>query len=239
MPKFFVNKEQISGDVITITGEDTLHISKVLRMSEGDSLTICDGEGNDYYAVIISITKNEITARVVTKKRCEAEPIVQVTLFQALPKQGKMEYIIQKNTELGVTKIVPVYSKRCVVKPSDKLSRWQKVAVEAAKQCGRGVIPEITEVVTFDEALNQLSLCEGAIMLYECERETRLKDVIGGNKFTNIGILIGPEGGFDETEVHKAKNSNIQTITLGKRILRTETAGAAVLPIIMYEQDDI
>lgn len=239
MPKFFVNKGQISGDVITIIGEDTLHISKVLRMCEGDSLTVCDGEGDDYSTIISSITKTDVTAKIISKKRCEAEPNVNVTLFQALPKQGKMEYIIQKNTELGIAKIVPVYSKRCVVKPSDKLSRWQKVAVEAAKQCGRGVIPQITEVVTFDEALKQLAKCENAIMLYECEIETRLKDVIGGRKFTNIGIFIGPEGGFDETEVQKAKGFNIQIITLGKRILRTETAGAAVLPIIMYEQGDI
>ncbi len=239
MPKFFVDKGQISDDVIKIIGEDVLHISKVLRMCEGDSLTVCDGEGEDYSTIISSITKTEVTAKIISKKRCEAEPNISVTLFQALPKQGKMEYIIQKNTELGVSKIVPVYSKRCVVKPSDKSFRWQKVAIEAAKQCGRGVIPQITEVVTFDEALNQLSQCENAIMLYECETETRLKDVISGRQFTNIGILIGPEGGFDEKEAQKAKSSNIQTITLGKRILRTETAGAAVLPIIMYEQGDI
>ena len=239
MPKFFVNKGQISDDVIKIIGEDVLHISKVLRMCEGDSLTVCDGEGDDYSTIISSITKTEVTAKVISKKRCEAEPNVKVTLFQALPKQGKMEYIIQKNTELGISKIVPVYSKRCVVKPSDKSLRWQKVAIEAAKQCGRGVIPQITEVVTFDEALKQLSQCESSIMLYECETETRLKDVISGRKFSDIGILIGPEGGFEETEVQKAKSFNIQTITLGKRILRTETAGAAVLPIIMYEQGDL
>jgi len=239
MPKFFVDKGQISDDVIKIIGEDVLHISKVLRMCEGNCLTVCDGEGDDYSTIISSITKTEVTAKIISKKRCEAEPNVKVTLFQALPKQGKMEYIIQKNTELGIAKIVPVYSKRCVVKPSDKSLRWQKVAIEAAKQCGRGVIPQITEVVTFDEALKQLSQCESSIMLYECETETCLKDVISGRKFSNIGILIGPEGGFDETEVQKAKSFNIQTITLGKRILRTETAGAAVLPIIMYEQGDL
>ncbi len=239
MPKFFTKSEYINDNELTIVGEDVSHISKVLRMSAGDSIVVCDGNGNDYNAVITSISKTEVVADIKEKYVCDAEPVVDVTLYQALPKQGKMEYIIQKTTELGINKIVPVYTKRCVVKPSDKTERWSKVAESAAKQCGRGIVPEVTATVSFDEALKQMEGFDLALMPYECEEENKLKTVLKSSQYKNVSIFIGPEGGFDTKEVERAIECGIKTVTLGKRILRTETAASAVLPIIMYENDEM
>lgn len=239
MPKFFTKPDYIDGSELKIVGEDVSHISKVLRMSAGDNIIVCDGEGNDYDAVIKSISKTEVVAEITGKYVCDAEPCVDVTLYQALPKQGKMEYIIQKNTELGVNRIVPVYTKRCVVKPSDKTERWSKVAESAAKQCGRGIIPQVMPVISFDEAVKQMKEYDLALMPYECEDECGLKKVLQSSKYKNVSVFIGPEGGFDLKEVEAAINSGVKTVTLGKRILRTETAASAVLPIIMYENDEM
>ena len=239
MPKFFTKPDYIDGSELKIVGEDVSHISKVLRMSAGDNIIVCDGEGNDYDAVIKSISKTEVVAEITGKYVCDAEPCVDVTLYQALPKQGKMEYIIQKNTELGINKIVPVYTKRCVVKPSDKTERWSKVAESAAKQCGRGIIPQVMPVITFEEAVKQMQEYDLALMPYECEEDNGLKKVLQSSEYKSVSIFIGPEGGFDLKEVEYAINSGVKTVTLGKRILRTETAASAVLPIIMYENGEM
>ncbi len=234
MPRFFVSPSQISADTVCITGEDVVHITRVLRMKAGDPLEICDGCGNDYDAVIQSVGKAQVVSKIIGKQRSEAESGTEVILFQALPKQGKMEYIIQKNTELGVAKIVPVYTKRCVTKPTDKSARWQKVSLEAAKQSGRGIVPQVLETVTFNEAVMRMKDLEAAIMLYECEDTTKLHDVLGGKRFGQIGLLIGSEGGFEPAEADFARQNGIPTVSLGKRILRTETAGAAVTAVVMY-----
>ena len=239
MPKFFTKTDYISDNELKIIGEDVSHISKVLRMSAGDDIIVCDGEGNDYDAVITSVSKTEVVAEIKGKYVCDAEPCVDVILYQALPKQGKMEYIIQKNTELGVKKIIPVYTKRCVVKPSDKSERWNKVAESAAKQCGRGVIPEVAPTISFDEAIKQMKEYDLALMPYECEEDVTLKSVLKSSEYKTVSIFIGPEGGFDLKEVEVAKNAGIRQVTLGKRILRTETAASAVLPIIMYENNEL
>ena len=239
MPKFFTKSDYIYDKELKIVGEDVSHISKVLRMSAGDNIIVCDGEGNDYDAVITLISKTEVVAEITGKYVCDAEPCVNVTLYQALPKQGKMEYIIQKNTELGVNKIVPVYTKRCVVKPSDKTERWSKVAESAAKQCGRGIIPQVMPVITFEEAIKQMQEYDLALMPYECEEDNGLKKVLQSSTYKNISVFIGPEGGFDLKEVETAINAGLKTVTLGKRILRTETAASAVLPIIMYENGEM
>ena len=239
MPKFFTKPDFIDDKELRITGDDVSHISKVLRMSAGDNIIVCDGEGNDYDAVITSISKTEVVAEITGKYICGAEPSVNVTLYQALPKQGKMEYIIQKNTELGIKKIVPVYTKRCVVKPSDKSERWSKVAESAAKQCGRGIIPDVLPTVSFAEAIEQMKQYDLALMPYECEEENGLKKVLQSSDYKTISIFIGPEGGFDLKEVEAAIDAGVKTVTLGKRILRTETAASAVLPIILYENDEM
>ena len=238
MPKFFVDKGQITDNLAYITGEDISHLTRVLRAEIGDEITLCDGDGTDFETVIEEISKDKVTLKILSSDTCEAEPKTEVVLFQALPKQGKMEYIIQKTTELGISKVVPVYTKRCVVKPTDKLSRWQKIADESVKQCKRGKIPQITPTVSFDEALKMLEQLETKIILYEGKSTNRLKDILHDKKINQIGILVGPEGGFSEEEVEMAQEKGILSVTLGERILRTETAAAAVLPVIMYSQDE-
>lgn len=238
MPKFFTTADYISDNHLKITGEDVGHISKVLRMSPGDAIIVCDGEGNDYDGEIAEITKTEVIVKIIRKYVCDAEPEVKVTLYQALPKQGKMEYIIQKTTELGVDRIIPVYTKRCVVKPSDKTERWGKVALSAAKQCGRGIVPQVLPTITFDDAISQFADYDCALMPYECEEDGRLKDILSCKGYKTIALFIGPEGGFDPMEVEAAVKSGAKTVTLGKRILRTETAASAVLPVIMYENNE-
>lgn len=239
MPKFFTSKKFVTDSSLKIEGEDVGHISRVLRMSAGDEISVCDGEGFDYDAKITEINKDFVSADILRKYESKSEPSLKVTLFQSLPKQGKMEYIIQKNVELGVFEIVPVYTERCVVKPTDKTERWNKVSLSAAKQSGRGIVPEIKDTVSFSEALSVMSGFDLAIMPYECETDVSLKDVLKNKGYKNVAVLIGPEGGFSEYEVQKAKEYGIKTVTLGKRILRTETAGQAVLPVVMYENDEM
>lgn len=246
MPKFFTSRENISDTQIIINSEDAKHIKKVLRLSEGDEITVCDGRGIDYSTIITEISANRILCKIKDSRVCDTEPSVKVTLYQGLPKASKMEYIIQKTTELGISRIVPVKLSRCVVKLENadaerkKTERWQKIAYEAAKQSGRGVIPDVSEPMTLDEAIEDMKSSELSFVPYECETETRLKNVIDGNRNAkNISFIIGPEGGFDITEIEKLQNSDINTITLGRRILRTETAGEAVLAMMMYGLDEI
>ena len=239
MPKFFTSKDNVCGKTLEIVGEDVGHISRVLRMSAGDEILVCDGEGYDYNAKITGITKTSVSADILEIFACDAEPSVKVTLFQSLPKQGKMEYIIQKNVELGVFEVVPVYTSRCVVKPTDKTERWNKVSLSAAKQSGRGIVPKIKDTVSFSEALTLMQEFDLAIMPYECETDVSLKDVLKNKGYKSVAVFIGPEGGFSEDEVRRAKECGVKTVTLGRRILRTETAGQAVLPVIMYENDEM
>ena len=236
MARFFVEKSIIADNSVTIKGEDAHHISRVLRMREGDKITICDCEGMDYYCIIETIAKSEVVVQVVSSEVNQTEPTVDIMLFQGIPKQGKMEVIIQKAVEMGVRSIIPVVTHRCVAK-GDKPERWKKVVLEAAKQCGRGRIPEVCEAVSFNEAVKRMAGMECKIMPYELETEGRLKDVLGSAR--EVGILIGPEGGFEEYEAEAARAAGIKTVTLGKRILRTETAASAVIPIILYTMGEM
>lgn len=246
MPKFFVPKENISEDKILICGEDVAHIKKVLRYCEGDKLCLCDGAGTDYVAQIVDLLDKEIICSITSKQKADTEAKISVTLYQGLPKASKMDYIIQKTTELGIVKIVPCIMSRCVVKIDNKKDaqkkqqRWQKIAEEAAKQSGRGIIPEVKEPITFSEAIEEMKKADICFAPYECEEEGRLKNVLTKKQnIKNISFIIGPEGGFDLSEIEKLKENKIDTVTLGKRILRTETAGEAVLSMIMYECGDI
>lgn len=244
MPKFFIKNKDIKDMAITIIGQDATHISKVLRHTAGDTLTLCDGEGTDFSAEITECTKESVTLKITDAIPCLAEPKVSVTLFQGIPKQGKMDYIIEKCTELGITRIVPVAMKRSVAKIDDKkseskkLERWRKIAAESVKQCGRGRIPEITEVMTVDEAINFSDTLDLTVAAYENEQEVSLKSVLEKSTPESIGVFIGPEGGLDDKEIEKFKAGNIPSVTLGKRILRTETAGHTVLTTIMYEYNE-
>ena len=246
MSKFFIPKENIKEDTITITGGDVVHISRVLRMGRGDMLTLCDGKGMDYEAEIENITADCIECGIVKKQKSNSEPDIKVTLVQGIPKASKMDYIIQKTTELGISRIIPCTLARCVVKLENrkaeekKTERWQKISEEAAKQSGRGIIPEVSMPMSLDRVIDEICGCDIVFVPYECEEENNLRDVLTScPNPKNAAFIIGPEGGFDISEIEKIRNAGITTVTLGKRILRTETAGEAALAMIMYEIGDI
>ena len=242
MPKFF--SENIRDNKIIIDSEDVLHIKKVLRLKEGEVITVCDGKGYDYTATISEIRDKEIECEITDRKFAETEPNIKVTLYQGLPKASKMDYIIQKNTELGISRIVPVELNRCVVKldgkDKKKTERWQKISAEAAKQSGRGIIPIVEAPKSLDKVIEMMKEEDIAFALYECENDKSLKKILTSSENAlSLGFLIGPEGGFDPAEVEKLHAAGIQTVGLGNRILRTETAGEAVLSMVMYEIGDI
>ncbi len=242
MPKFFAEKENITDSTILLDGEEAKHILRVLRMQVGDCLTVCDGEGMDYEAEIEKTEKNFLTARILEKKPSPAESRVKITLFQCLPKASKMEYVIQKCTELGIYKIIPCISERCVVKLNSeadaekKVERWQSVAKAAAKQSGRGILPQVETPVTFAEAVKMLGQYSLAFIPYENERDVTLKTLLrDAQALKDAAFIIGPEGGFAPQEIELALKNGIRPVTLGSRILRTETAGEAVVSMMNYE----
>lgn len=245
MSRFFVSKENISADKIIITGEDVAHIKKVLRLDCGDTLTLCDGAGADYLVRLEKLEAGSITAAIENVEKSRTEPPISVTLYQGLPKADKMELIIQKCVELGISRIVPVITERTVVRlasPKDienKLSRWQRISMEAAKQCNRGIIPQIGKPCNLAEALKEASLAQISVIPYENETKTGLKTVLNRKDVKTAAIVIGPEGGFTEGEVTLAAACGVTSVSLGPRILRTETAGFAVLSVLMYELGDI
>lgn len=233
MPRFFI--ENIKGDTVIIDGEEANHIVKSLRMKKGEIITLCDTKGNDYICEIESADKS-VVCKVLNCEKSKSEPSVRVTLYQAMPKLDKLETIIQKSVELGIYKIVPVLTKRCISRPdkstmSKKLERLSKISFEAAKQSGRGIIPEICDMITFKEAIDRMKTDNIGIILYEGGGEN-LSD-IGLPQAENISIMIGSEGGFDEDEVDFAVLNGIERVGLGPRILRCETAPVATLSIIM------
>jgi len=243
MSKFFIEKNQIQDSTALIVGQDVTHITKVLRLGPGDELLLCDGEGTDYQVRISSAGKDAVTTEILCSMPCENEPELQVTLYQGLPKQGKMEWIIEKCTEMGVANIVPVQMTRSVVKldssqAAKKLERWQKTAREAAKQCGRGYIPKVLPPITLDE-LQKQAVPEFLLLPYEAERAHPVKEALRGKTAKSAGIFIGPEGGFTPEEVKLLQEMGAVSVTLGRRILRTETAGLAALTLLLYEFDEM
>lgn len=245
MRSFFTEPENIFEKEIVLT-EDAQHIKNVLRMNEGDEILVFDGTGTEYKAVIDRIEQHRVVCKRCGDSFCAAEPKLRVTLFQGIPKSDKMEQIIQKSTELGVFEIVPVEMSRCVAKvqkTSDKLKRWNKISREAAKQSGRGIVPLVCEPISFSQAVEKATKFDFALMPYEALGhlgERGLKQVLEKNRGKkNLAVLIGPEGGFSDSEARLAAEANIEAVGLGKRILRTETAGSAVLSVVMYEYDEM
>lgn len=240
MHRFFVLPGQINNNTVTVTDDDLWHISKVLRLREGDIITVCDSCGNDYECELTSISKTEAVAQVISCSPNTSEPPINITLYQGLPKSDKMDYIVQKCVELGAVKIVPVITKRAVAIPHDKdkkIARWQKIANEAAKQCGRGILPEVCTPLDFKSVIQQISQTDALnIIPYENEKFSKLKNVL--TKCADINIFIGPEGGWDESEINLAIENGIKPVTLGPRIMRTETAPIATIAAIMYELGD-
>lgn len=233
-PRFFT--ENICEETAVISGEDVKHILSVLRMRKGDTAVLCDGQRNDYLAELAEAESGCCTFRVLEKSANEAEPDIRLRLFQAMPKGDKMEFIVQKAVECGAAEIIPFFSKRCVSRPDEKqmakkLPRYRKIALEAAKQCGRGVIPRVGEAVEFSELKNFISAENTGIMFYECS-DTPLKSAVSGFR-KNVDVVIGSEGGFEPDEVEELQRSGFSVASLGKRILRCETAPIAAISILM------
>jgi 16S rRNA (uracil1498-N3)-methyltransferase len=254
--KYFINKDNITENKIDITGGDSNHIKKVLRLGKGDSITLCDGEGTDYNAVIEEITRYNVRVIISSSIENKIEPPVLVTLFQSVPKSDKMDWIIQKSVELGVSKVIPIITERTVVRPekgriekdkkeANKIKRWNRIAMESAKQCGRGKIPVVYDFLTFEEAMKKASVSDILIIPYELEEEINIKEFLKNNEFTDskkyrdIALIVGPEGGFTREEIYMAVKTGFRPVSLGPRIMRVETAAIAVLTIIMYEMGDI
>ncbi len=235
MHRFFTS--DIQAHTAAVRGEDVKHISRVLRLRIGDCVQLCDGQGNECDASISAIAPDAVTFETQPWRRAKSEPDVSVTLFQCLPKAGKMETIIQKCVELGACGFVPVQSERCVVvlKPpyEGRIERWQRVSEEAAKQSRRGIVP----VVALPEPLKLLdfSAFDTVLVAYENERTVSLKQALRSGAHKTIAIVIGPEGGFSEEEIAILTTRGATSVSLGTRILRTETAGMAMLAQIMYE----
>ncbi len=247
MRRFFTEPNNIMGNTARIL-EDAAHITRVLRMEVGDRILLFDGTGYEYTAVLTTLDSRECHAEILERVFSEQEAKTRVTIFQGIPKSGKMESIIQKSVELGVFSIVPTATERCVAKldhgksEAEKQRRWAKISLEAAKQCGRGIVPQILPHVTFAEAVKQLQTMELAIMPYEVlgrKGDSSLRSILQSCQAEEIGILIGPEGGFSDKEAHLAAEAGIKTIGLGKRILRTETVAATMLAMIMYEKGEL
>ena len=246
MPKFFVDKSNIYDQEIIIQDNNVNHIKNVLRLGLEDEILINDRQGNDYKCIIKAISNQCITAHIKAKMPSQTEPHTQVILFQPLIKGEKMEWVLQKVVEIGVTKIITLSTDRCIVKidtpkkMQSKVERWNKIAEAAAKQSGRGVVPQVEQPMTFKEAVSYIKENNlTAIIPYENEKETGIKSVIQSNPNQVYGILIGPEGGFTEEEIEYAVAHGIQPVTLGQRILRSETASIVTLTNIMYEMGEM
>ena len=235
MPRFFV--EEIKGRQIVLTGENAAHIAKSLRMRQGETLTLSDANGVDCEGEITAVSAEAVTVRVLETRLNTSEPAVSVTLYQALPKVGKFETIVQKAVELGVERVVPVLTSRCVSRPDEKsmqkkLERYNKVALEAAKQSGRGIIPVVHPLKTYEGILGDFTEYDKVILFYE-EGGERLDKVLPASS-KKVAVIIGSEGGFSRGEVDAAVLAGAAVGTLGPRILRCETAPVAALAILMY-----
>ena len=237
MANFYINKEDIQDNIATIKGEEAQHISRVLRMKKGDEVTLCDGEGMFYDAVLSEFDDKSVIAEISESYKAPTEPEVQLTVFQGVPKNPKLETVIQKLTEIGAVRLVPVDTVRAVAKldKSAKVDRLRKIAKEAAKQSKRGIVPEVTDPVSFKQAVKMAAEADLALIPYEEETEISIKKALSGKSPKTVSVMIGPEGGFDKSEIMLAMDAGIQSVTLGKRILRTETAPLTVASVILYE----
>ena len=246
MNQFFVEPSQIQDKKIVIEGKDVNHIKNVLRMKVGEELSVSNGQdGKEYRGIIEEFTENEVICALAFVKEDGVELPSKVYLYQGLPKADKMELIIQKAVELGVYEIIPVSTQRAVVrldekKSKSKLARWQAISEAAAKQSKRAIIPAVADVLSFKEALKDCQKAKIKVIPYElAEGMEKTKEIIGNLKpGEDVAIFIGPEGGFDESEIAAAMDADITPITLGKRILRTETAGFTILSWIMYQLEN-
>ena len=239
MTRFFVTADMLRSDVPELEGENARH-AMVLRLKEGEQVLLCDGQGNEAVCRVAAAWDGNVRLTVEQRRLSQSEPAVRVSVYVAFPKADKLEHVIQKATELGAFEIVAFPSARCVSKPDEKslkkkLERWQKIAASAAEQSGRGRIPEVLALGSFSDALKRAANADKALLFYENERSTTLKMALSSDEYESVSILTGPEGGLEEREVEKAMDAGLTVCTLGKRILRCETAPLCALSAIMYD----
>ena len=234
---FFVSAEDLEKEDVSLTGENAQH-AKVLRLKPGEMVLFCDGEGRE--AVCKVASTDGWLLRAMERRESQSEAAVKVSVYMALPKADKLEHVIQKATELGAYEIVTFPSARCVSRPDEKslkkkLERWEKIAASAAEQSGRGRIPKVLVLGSFSEALTRAAQADKALMFYEHEEALTLKMALSSGGYSTVSLLTGPEGGLEEAEVTQAREAGLQVCTLGKRILRCETAPLCALSAVMYD----
>ena len=239
MTRFFVAAQEIQGDFLVLTDENAAH-AKVLRLKEGEQVLVCDGDGNECICTISDVSAGQVRLAVNYRQVSASEPKVRASVYMAFSKGDKLEHVIQKATELGAYEIVAFPSNRCVSRPDEKslakkLERWQKIAAAASEQSGRGYIPHVVTLSSYKEALERAATANLAILFYENERATTLKMALEDSCFSTISLLTGPEGGLEEREVEMAKDAGLHICTLGRRILRCETAPLCALSAVMYD----
>ena len=239
MVRFFVAPEELNGDTLVLAGENAQH-AKVLRLKVREEVLVCDGEGRECLCRITDVSAGQLELEVLERRTSTTEASVRVSVYMAFPKADKLEHVIQKATELGAYEIVAFPSARCVSKPDEKslkkkLERWQKIASSAAEQSGRGRVPQVRTLPSFAEALKQAVQADKALMFYENEQAVTLKMALTSSPYKTVSLLTGPEGGLEEREVALAREAGLQVCTLGKRILRCETAPLCALSAVMYD----
>jgi len=234
MPRFFL--ENPITDIAELTGADAAHAVKSLRMREGDEITLCDSAGTDYHGIITAAAADSLAVKIISREKSPGEPQTAITLYQAMPKADKLDFIVQKATELGVCAIVPVLTERCISRPDDKsmakkLEKLNRTALEAAKQAGRGIIPRVLPMLKYHEAVLQMRESELALLFYECAKMP-LRDAVRPAK--TVAVMIGSEGGFSPQEAAFAAENGIPPVSLGSRILRCETAPICAISQLLY-----
>jgi 16S rRNA (uracil1498-N3)-methyltransferase len=238
MTRFFVEPAEMQPDFLVLTGENAQH-AKVLRLKNGEQVLVCDGQGNECVCTVSDVSPGQIGLVVNKRQESETEARVRVSVYMAFPKADKLEHVIQKATELGAFEIVAFPSARCVSKPDEKslkkkLERWQKIAASAAEQSGRGRIPEVLVLPSYKAALERAAKADKALLFYENEQAVTLRMALEEGSWSTVSLLTGPEGGLDVSEVEQARAAGLQVCTLGKRILRCETAPLCALSAVMY-----
>lgn len=241
MHKFFVDKKNISDNTAMIYGDDVKHIYKVLRLKTGEKIIINDLNGEEYLGEISEIIKEYVKVIIHEKLDINNEPSVKIHLFQGIPKSSKMDFVIQKCSEVGVYEFTPLQTKRVELDINNikKKDRWQRIALESSKQSKRTLIPTVNDIITWEKLLKKLKEFPMIIVPYEQENGIGIKKLLRGSNYDDIALIIGPEGGFEEEEIENLKSIGANIVTLGKRILRTETAGAIASAFILYELSDM
>lgn len=247
MHRFFVSSEDISDDEVVLRNQQARQISNVLRMRSGDEIIVLDNQGWQYRVVLQTIKSGEVVCRLVEKRAADGEPDVQITLYQSLIKRQKFEWVLQKCTEIGVTTFVPLVAERSIIKvpervKSGKLTRWQRIILEAAEQSGRGCVPRLSSAMDLDKALSDIAVFDCSIVACPEDSGVRLRDVLGQSKqdgLFRIALFIGPEGGFTPEETKRSRLQGVISFGLGRRILRSETAALVSTSLVLYELGEL